>query len=113
MLTLVIEVIDVRWAGDLGDEPGGAVGPTNQTVPVWRAHLICSEKIKKSTRHRYDTRLFFLCVLVCFYMPRIWTSIIYIHSHCDANRLVRSQATLLGAPVQLLINVGSAHHLAM
>ena len=38
--TFVVEVVDVRRAGDLGDEPRGAVGPTNEPVPVRRAHLI-------------------------------------------------------------------------
>lgn len=46
-LTFVIEVIDVRWAGDLGDEPGGAVGPTDKTVPVRRTHFIYSQKRKE------------------------------------------------------------------
>lgn len=40
--TFVIEVIDVRGAGDLGDEPGEAMRPANETVPVRRAHFIYS-----------------------------------------------------------------------
>lgn len=43
----MIEVIDVRRAGDLGDEPGGAVGPTDKTVPVRRTHFIYSQKRKE------------------------------------------------------------------
>lgn len=47
MLTFVIEVIDVRRAGDLGNEPGGAVGPADKTVPVRRTRFICSQRRKE------------------------------------------------------------------
>lgn len=64
VLTLMIEVVDVRWARNLGNQPGGAVGPTYKTIPVWRAHLICSEEMKKSTHMSLWYQVVFLMLRV-------------------------------------------------
>lgn len=42
LLTFVIEVINVRRTGNLGNEPRGAMGPANKTIPVRRTRFIYS-----------------------------------------------------------------------
>lgn len=59
----MVEVINVRRAGDLGDQPGGTVGPTNKTVPVWRAHLIYSQRDEIGKRSVYNSHVFFSFLL--------------------------------------------------
>lgn len=45
-LTSVIEVVDVRWAGDSGNEAWRATRPADETVPLRRTGFICSWKWK-------------------------------------------------------------------
>lgn len=64
----MIEVIDVRRAGDLGDEPGEAMRPANETVPVRRARFIYSvyRKITPTLKQHTVISYMFVHLLALF-----------------------------------------------